>query len=140
MEDARPLPNRLEARPGGIAVVLFSQADCEFCAEIRENYLRPLLAERRAGVAVAESRIDADAPIRDWRGRDATQRSFAAQQDVHFAPTVMFFDGAGRSLAAPIVGLSRDFFGIYLEQRIAGALSAAHAPTIVPRRPSGDSR
>jgi hypothetical protein len=131
MEDVRPLPNRLEARPGGITVVLFSQADCEFCAEIREHYLRPLLAERRAAVAVAESRIDADGPIRDWRGRDTTQRSFAAEQGVNFAPTVMFFDAAGRSLARPIVGLSQDFFGMYLEQRMATALAAAR---------SGDNR
>ncbi|MEO8923938.1 MAG: thioredoxin [Caldimonas sp.] len=126
MEDL-PLPNRLEARPGGIEIVLFSQADCEFCAEIRENYLRPLLAERRSAVAVAESRIDADGPIRNWRGRETTQRSFAADNDVHFAPTVMFFDRRGRSLAPPIVGLSKDFFGIYLEQRIAAALAAARA-------------
>ncbi|MEO8835419.1 MAG: thioredoxin fold domain-containing protein [Caldimonas sp.] len=125
MPEAAALPSRLAARPGGIAVVLFSQADCEFCAEMREHYLRPLLAEHRAGVAVAESRVDADLPIRDWNGRQTTQRLFAAAQGVRFAPTVMFFDSSGRSLAEPIVGLSRDYFGIYLEQRIATALAAA---------------
>ena len=105
--------------------MLFSQADCQYCAEIREHYLRPLLAERRPAIAVAESRIDANLPIRDWQGRSTTQRQFAASQGVRFAPTVMFFDAAGRSLAPPIVGLSTDFFGGYLEQRIAAALASA---------------
>ncbi|HZV92632.1 MAG TPA: thioredoxin [Caldimonas sp.] len=121
----RPLPTALEARPGGIEIVLFSQADCEFCAEIRDHYLRPLMAERRPAIAVAESRIDADLPIRDWQGRSTTQRLFSAGQGVRFAPTVMFFDASGRSLAPPIVGLSTDFFGSYLDQRIAVALAAA---------------
>ncbi len=128
MEAVRPLPATHEAPPGGIVVLLFSQVDCEFCAEIREHYLKPLIAERRAGIAVAESRIDADWAIRDWQGRPTTQRLFAASQDVRFAPTVMFFDAAGRSLAPPIVGLSSDFFGSYLEQRIATALAAARKP------------
>ena len=132
MEAVRPLSASHEAPAGGIVVLLFSQVDCEFCAEIREHYLRPLLAERRAGVAVAESRIDADWAIRDWQGRPTTQRLFAASQDVRFAPTVMFFDASGRSLASPIVGLSSDFFGGYLEQRIATALAAARKPE---RRP-----
>ncbi|MEO7009240.1 MAG: thioredoxin fold domain-containing protein [Caldimonas sp.] len=125
MEDSRPLPAALDARSGGIAVVLFSQADCQFCAEIRTRYLRPLLAEHRPTIAVAESRIDADLPIRDWHGRSTTQRAFAVSQGVRFAPTVMFFDASGRSLAPPIVGLSTDFFGGYLEQRIAAALATA---------------
>ncbi len=127
MPEAAPLPSRLEARPGGVVVVLFSQANCEFCAEMREHYLRPLLAERRPGITVAESRIDADLPLRDWSGRETTQRRFAAVEDVRFAPTVLFFDASGRSLAKPIVGLSRDYFGVYLEQRIATALAAARA-------------
>jgi hypothetical protein len=125
MDDVQPLPAAHDVPPGGIAVVLFSQVDCEFCAEIRDHYLKPLLAERRVGVAVAESRIDADLPIRDWQGRPTTQRLFAASQGVRFAPTVMFVDASGRSLADPIVGLSSDFFGGYLEQRMAIALAAA---------------
>jgi hypothetical protein len=128
MDSVRPLPAEHDAAPGGITVLLFSQVDCEFCAEIREHYLKPLLAERRTGVTVAESRIDADFPIRDWQGRPTTQRLFSAGQGVRFAPTVMFFDVSGHSLAAPIVGLSSDFFGSYLEQRIATALAAARKP------------
>ena len=62
--------------------------------------------------------------MRDWRGRLVSQGEFAKASGARFAPTVMFFDASGRSLADPIVGLSKDFFGIYLEQRIATAVRA----------------
>jgi hypothetical protein len=38
----------------------------------------------------------------------------------------MFLSALGRELAPPIVGLSRDFFGAYLDARIAQALVVAH--------------
>ena len=37
----------------------------------------------------------------------------------------MFFGARGQTLAEPIVGMSRDFFGGYLDERIAAALQAA---------------
>ncbi len=131
MPPAQPLPADVSARPRSVVVVLFSQADCEFCAEVRDHYLRPLLEERRPSVVVAESRIDSDKPIRAWRQREMPQSAFALASGVRFAPTVMIFDADGQMLVPPIVGLSRDFFGVYLEQR----LSAALAKAIGDRRP-----
>lgn len=122
MERASPLSSLLGSRPIEISIVLFSQPDCEFCAEVREHYLRPLLAERRQRIVVAEAGIQSTDPIRDWSGRYLPQRDFARERGVRFAPTVMFFDARGRSVAEPIVGLSRDFFGGYLEQRVQSAL------------------
>ena len=49
---------------------------------------------------------------------------FARECKARFAPTVMFFGPTGEVLAEPIVGLSRDFFGAYLEQRIQMASKA----------------
>jgi hypothetical protein len=37
----------------------------------------------------------------------------------------MFFDPQGRSIADPIVGLSKDYFGAYLDQRLQVALKAS---------------
>jgi len=62
--------------------------------------------------------------MRDWCGRVVSQGEFAKASGARFAPTVMFYNASGTPLAEPIVGLSRDFFGIYLEQRIATALRA----------------
>ena len=112
-----------EAR--GVNVVLFSQPGCEFCAEEREHYMKPLAAERRLDLYIVEVDIEATKKMRDWRGRSVTQGEFAAASGVRFAPTVMFLSATGRPLAEPIVGLSRDFFGVYLDQRITTALRAA---------------
>ncbi|MDQ6685007.1 MAG: hypothetical protein M3Z16_07765 [Pseudomonadota bacterium] len=124
MKPLVPLPSLLDRSPGRVNVLLFSQPQCEFCFEVRERYLKPLAAARRPRINVAEASIVEVTPIRDWSGKTVTQQSFARSSDARFAPTVMFVDGAGRSLAEPIVGLSRDFFGAYLEQRLAAALHA----------------
>lgn len=121
MKTNPPLPAKLDAEPGHITVVLFSQAGCEFCAEVREHYLRPMLIAGVQPFAIAEADIDSSAPIRDWHGHDVAQREFSRVSGARFAPTVMFFDAQGRSLAEPIVGLSKDFFGAYLEQRLRAA-------------------
>jgi len=125
MSNPQPLTDVLGTDRRRINVVLFSQAGCEFCEEEREHYLKPLAAERPKELSVVEVGIDASRRMRDWRGRSVEQSEFAAASGVRFAPTVMFFDVAGKSLAEPIVGLSRDFFGVYLDQRIATAIRAA---------------
>ncbi len=102
--------------------------DCEFCAEIREHYLGPLSAARARPIIVAEADVESSEPIRDWRGNDVPQRDFARTSGARVAPTVMFFDARGLSLADPIVGLSRDFFGAYLDDRIQSALQVAGGP------------
>lgn len=58
-----------------MTIALFSQRDCAFCEEVREHYLKPMMATLPRRITIAE-------------------------------------------LAPPIVGLSRDFFSAYLDQRI----------------------
>ena len=132
MAKERPLPADVGAGPKSVVVLLFSQADCEYCAEVRDHYLRPLLEEKRPSLTISESRIDDDAPIRDWRGRPVPQRAFARASGARFAPTVMFLGNDGQTLAAPIVGLSHDFFGSYLEQRLAAALTEVGGNRLTP--------
>ncbi len=121
MKPNPPLPAQLDVEPGHITVVLFSQPGCEFCDEVREHYLRPMLSAGRQPFAIAEADIESSAPIRIWHFQDVAQRDFARASGARFAPTVMFFDAQGHSLAEPIVGLSKDFFGAYLEQRLQAA-------------------
>jgi thioredoxin-related protein len=128
MKPSSSLPSDLNVVPGRITVVLFSLPDCEFCAEIREHYLRPMRATRARAVVVAEADVESSEPIRDWRAKVVPQRDFARASGARVAPTVMFFDAQGLSLADPIVGLSRDFFGAYLDDRIRSALKAAGGP------------
>lgn len=121
MTASKLLPDLLAFEPGWMTIALFSQRDCEYCEEVRENYLRPVVRSRRPRIAVAEFELSGTRRIRDWTGRGPTEAEFARQQKARFAPTLMFFGPAGEVLAEPIIGLSRDFFGAYLEQRIQAA-------------------
>lgn len=120
-----PLSAVLSRRAGTLSIVLFSQEGCRFCATVRQHYLRPLVLKGEADIAVAEVEIGNPQAMTDWHGARTTQADLARVHGARFAPTVMFFSAAGRELAPPIVGLSRDFFGAYLDARIAQARAAA---------------
>ena len=115
------LPDRLAFEAGWMTIALFSQPGCTFCKEVRENYLKPMVRSRRLRIVAAEFELNGTRRIRDWTERGPTEAEFARECKAHFAPTLMFFGPAGEALAEPIVGLSRDFFGAYLEQRIQTA-------------------
>jgi hypothetical protein len=115
-----------------LTVVLFSQDGCVYCATAREHYLRPLAATRPAGLVVAEVELGRPRVLLDWRGERRSHAAFARAHGVRFAPTVMFFDPQGRELAPAIVGLSHDFFGAYLDARIASAQDALRGSAVSP--------
>ena len=124
MTASKLLPDLLAIEAGGVTVALFSQRDCAFCQEVRDNYLRPMVQVRRSRITAAEFELSGTRRIRDWTERGPTEAEFARECKVRFAPTLMFFGPTGEVLAEPIIGLSRDFFGAYLEQRIQMALKA----------------
>ena len=124
MAAATILGHELSRAAMQLNVVLFSLPGCQFCAEVREHYLAPLKTSERRRLTIAEVGIESAEPMRDWQERVVAQAEFAKANSARFAPTVMFFDGSGKTLAAPITGLSRDFFGSYLEQRIAASRRA----------------
>lgn len=125
MKSSKLLPAVLGVDPGTVTVVLFSQAHCEFCQEVREHYLKPMIASHPPRITVAEVELDSTRELRDWTHAELTQAAFARAHGARFAPTLMFFGAQGEVLAPPIVGLSRDFFGGYLNERIGTALRAA---------------
>ena len=121
MTASRLLPNRLAFETGWMTIVLFSRPDCAFCKEVRENYLGPMVRSRPPRIVAAEFELNGARRITDWTERGPTEAEFARDCKARFAPTLMFFGPTGAVLAEPIVGLSRDFFGAYLEQRIQTA-------------------
>ena len=118
MTASKLLPDLLAFEAGLMTIMLFSQRDCAFCQEVRDNHLRPMVRSRRPRIAAAEFELNGTRRIRGWTARGRTEAAFARECKARFAPTVMFFGPTGEVLAEPVVGLSRDFFGAYLEQRI----------------------
>lgn len=120
------------ARRGEVTVVLFSLQGCGLCEAVRREQLQPLARARLPGyrsvdLDLADARAFADA--RRHPERDASSQAMARRLDIRVAPTLVFLGPAGEELAERLVGYgSRDFYGAYLEARIAQARERLAAP------------
>lgn len=117
---------REAARDRTVVVALFSLPGCPFCEAIRRDQLRHLAREQAAQrVRVVEYDLTDRRPFGGPAARSPAPDSpaaLAASLDVRLAPTVAFIGPDGREIAERLVGYSSpDFYGAYLEQRIAQA-------------------
>lgn len=135
------------AREGRPVVALFSTAGCGWCEALRAAELRHLAREADArGVLVVEfdladarpfgagagaagdraRRADGAVPAAaeaDW-ARAESPAALARLLGIRVAPTVAFLGPRG-GIAEPLVGYaSPDFYGAYLDQRIAQSRAA----------------
>ena len=108
---------------GHPVVVLFSAPGCAYCRFVRVDHLRHLAARtpQRSGIRIVELSLTDRRP---FAGDDpASPAELAAMLGIRFAPTVAFFGPEGE-LAERLVGYqSADFYGAYLDQRIATAVA-----------------
>lgn len=114
------------AATGRVIVVLFSTAGCPWCSRVREEFLKPMLAnaDDRRRIIVREVDIDARAALVDFSGEATTHARFAAARRVRIAPTLAFLGPDGAPLAEPVVGFrTADYFGYYLDRRIDAGLA-----------------
>jgi thioredoxin-related protein len=119
----------LEATAGGkVLVVLYGTKTCPWCAKVRQNYLAPLTRNPDETKRIAMVEIDPEtaAPLIDFHGSATDHRTFARIQGVRLVPTVQFYGKGGVRLADPLVGMSsEDFYGAYLNERLATAAERA---------------
>ncbi len=130
------------ARDGSVIVALFSLPGCPYCEAIRREQLRHLAREQAAQrLRVVEYDLTdrtpfagtpAHAPGAAQPASGAADASgavlprsaaaLAASLDVRVAPTVAFLGPDGKEIAERLVGYSSpEFYGAYLDQRIAQA-------------------
>ena len=114
------------AAAGRPLVVIFSRADCRYCATVKRDYLKPLAANPRyQGILVRQVNQDSDAPLTDFHGDKTTHARFAAAEKVKLVPVVAFYGPQGRRLAEPIIGARLpDFYQSYLEEAIVKATAS----------------
>ena len=115
---------RAEQKSGSPILVLFSQADCQWCERARREYLIPMSrdAHLKDAVKYRQIDIDSDRPLIDFRGQTSTHRNFAKEQKIRFAPTLVLYGPSGERLDEAIVGMRLpDFYGQYIEQSIDAA-------------------
>jgi hypothetical protein len=132
-DTALPVPASLPAA-AGIAfakneplVLLVSLPGCPFCELVRRNYLLP--GQRDGSLHVWQLNIsDRTTPLTGFDGQVTTAAAQVAAWKAGFTPTVLFLGPAGQDLAERLVGLaSTDFYGAYLEERLAQARKAVLA-------------
>ena len=115
------------ARDQHVPILLFfNRAGCVYCERALREYLTPMHGDPAYAGRVLFRQVEIDKPLRlvDFGGRVTTHREFAARYKIRLTPTIWFVDGEGTALAEPIVGLPTiDFFGAYIDQRIADSLA-----------------
>lgn len=126
-ETALPTPTSLRqagqaaAAQGEPFVLLVSLPGCPYCELARRNYLLP----GRAYSGLHAWQINVNDKTTRLEGFDGLPRSPAEEARTRralFTPTVLFLGPDGQELAERLVGVaSPDFFGAYLDQRLATA-------------------
>lgn len=118
-----PAEARAAARHGAPLIVLVSLPDCPYCERIRREHLAPL--QRDAGGGVVQIDLGSEQTLIDFDGIRRTHDAVARARHASFAPTVLLLGPRGDELAERLVGAGLpDFYGAYLEQRIATARAA----------------
>lgn len=103
-------------------VLMASLHGCPFCQVARDHYLAPL---REAGQPVVQIDMSDPRPLRDFADAPTTHGKLLRDWGVKVAPTVLFFGRGGREVAERLVGASLpDFYGAYLDERLAKARAA----------------
>lgn len=105
-------------------VLLISLPGCVYCELVRRSYLLPLLQE--AGLQAWQLDItNRSASLIGFNGKSTTAAIQANAWKATFTPTVLFLGSRGQELAERMVGIAvPDFYGAYLDQRLAIARKA----------------
>jgi thioredoxin-related protein len=104
-------------------IVMVSLHGCPFCKTVREGYLGPMLFDDKFPIVQVDMR--SSRAVTDLAGKPTTHDELIRVWKVRVAPTLLFLGSGGRELAPRLVGASLpDFYGAYLDQRIAAARQA----------------
>ncbi len=104
-------------------LVMASLDGCPFCKTVRDHFLAPLRAD--TGQPIVQLDLGSAQAVAGFDGRAGTHAQLLRDWKVGVAPTVLFFGRGGREVAERLVGASiPDFYGAYLDQRLATALKS----------------
>ena len=80
-------------------------------------------AQWRDKAIMLDMQLDTPDALTDFEGKATTVREFAKRHGIRSVPTVIVFDGDGKRVTTPLVGLqSGDFYTAYLEQAVEAGL------------------
>jgi len=131
-ESALPIPDSLPdvaaaaERLGEPLVLLISLRGCPYCELARRNYLLPARAD---GLPVWQINMqDKQSPLTGFDGQMSHAAALIARAKIRLAPTLLFLNTHGQEVAERLIGIaSVDFYGAYLDERLATARLAVSA-------------
>jgi len=127
--------------PHAPVLLFFAAEGCPFCATVEEDYLLPMLEDRKMAGKVVIRKIDVDdrsSRLKDFSGRETTHHAFATRLRITLTPTLRLVGPDGRDLVEAIVGFNTpEFFGGRLNNAIeeAGGLLRRRAIGCRPGQP-----
>ena len=129
-DSALPVPKSLplaalQAKAQGQPLVLLiSLPGCVYCELVRRSYLMPLLPD--TGLQAFQLDVsNRSASLVGFDGKPTTAGAQASAWKATFTPTLLFLGSQGQELAERLVGIAvPDFYGAYLEERLAIARKA----------------
>ena len=100
-------------------IVMVSLAGCPYCKMARESYLGPM---QKQGFPIVQIDMRSDVSVKGLTGQMHTHDQLVKQWRVSIAPTLLFLGHKGQELVERMEGgYLQDFYGAYLEERIAMA-------------------
>lgn len=119
------------ARSGAPLIIVYSRQNCNYCATVKRDYLKPLAADPRYRdrVVIRQINQDGEQALNDFKGGATSHARFAVSEKIKLVPVVAFYGPDGRQLAEPIVGARLpDFYLSYLEEAIEQSGKALKKP------------
>lgn len=122
-----PAAAQAAAAQGEPLVLLVTLTGCPYCELVRRNYLLP--ARSASGLHAWQLNIaDRTTPLTGFDGKTTNAAAQVKAWKADFTPTVLFLGRQGQELAERLVGVAvPDFYGAYLEERLAAARQALAA-------------
>lgn len=114
----------------GVVLLVFVGANCSYCETALNEFLIPMSGNADYLAKVVMRRVESTGfrELRDFQGRKVSHRKFAGESGASLTPTVMVFDGEGRQLGKPVVGITTpDYYGFYLDQAIDQGVAEVRA-------------
>lgn len=110
-------------------MVVFSSDRCNYCDQLNQQVLNPLLktGDLANRVHLREFKIDRSGKVVDFDGEPVRSHIFVSRYHIYATPTVLLVDPDGDILGEPIVGFNNaTTYKILLDKTIKQAQSMSH--------------
>jgi thioredoxin-related protein len=128
-----------QAREAELPILLtFSAIVCEYCRQLEDDFLRPMLisGEYTDRILIRRLLLDNGSRVTDFSGERIATTRLSDRYKVFVTPTLLFLDGNGNELARRMLGINTpEMYGGYLDECIDTALYSIRDPSRLARLP-----